>query len=302
VLFKRLGYSDRIMIVGIYVFLILFSFTALYPFWNTLIVSLNEGLDTAKGGVTFWPRAFTFSNYSTVFNDDTLINAFMITILRTVIGTISAIFMTAMLAYGMSKSYLMGRKFFTIFFIVTMYFGGGLIPTFLLIKSLGLMNNFLVFIIPGLISVWNMIIFRTFFKSLPAGLEESAQIDGCSNWGVFLKIILPLSGPVIATLGLFTAIAHWNDWFAPTIYITNQDLMPVQTVLRRLLNANLFNEASASSGTVNSLTMETLSKKSLTSKSLISATIMVVSLPIIAVYPFVQKYFVKGVMVGSLKE
>ncbi|OAB42518.1 carbohydrate ABC transporter permease [Paenibacillus glacialis] len=291
------------MIVAIYVFLILLSFTALYPFWNTLIVSLNEGLDTAKGGVTFWPRAFTLSNYSTVFADDKLLNAFMITILRTVIGTISAIFMTTMLAYGMSKSYLIGRKFFTIFFIVTMYFGGGLIPTFLLIKSLGLMNNFLVFIIPGLISVWNMIIFRTFFKSLPAGLEESAQIDGCSNWGVYLKIILPLSGPVIATLGLFTAIAHWNDWFAPTIYITNQDLMPVQTVLRRLLNANLFNEASGNStGTINSLTLETASKKSLTSKSLISATIMVVSLPIIAVYPFVQKYFVKGVMVGSLKE
>ncbi len=300
-LFKRLGYSDRIMIVVIYVFLILLSFTALYPFWNTLVVSLNEGLDTAKGGVTFWPRIFTFSNYATVFDDDQILNAFMITILRTIIGTISAIFMTALLAYGMSKSYLMGRKFFTIFFIVTMYFGGGLIPTFLLIKSLGLMNNFLVFIIPGLISVWNMIIFRTFFKSLPVGLEESAQIDGCSNWGVFLKIILPLSGPVIATLGLFTAIAHWNDWFAPTIYITNQDLMPVQTVLRRLLNANLFNQASGS-GNVNSLTLETLGQKSLTAKSIISATIMVVSLPIIAVYPFVQKYFVKGVMVGSLKE
>ncbi|OAB41290.1 carbohydrate ABC transporter permease [Paenibacillus antarcticus] len=289
------------MIVVIYVFLILLSFTALYPFWNTLVVSLNEGLDTAKGGVTFWPRIFTFSNYATVFDDDQILNAFMITILRTIIGTISAIFMTALLAYGMSKSYLMGRKFFTIFFIVTMYFGGGLIPTFLLIKSLGLMNNFLVFIIPGLISVWNMIIFRTFFKSLPVGLEESAQIDGCSNWGVFLKIILPLSGPVIATLGLFTAIAHWNDWFAPTIYITNQDLMPVQTVLRRLLNANLFNQASGS-GNVNSLTLETLGQKSLTAKSIISATIMVVSLPIIAVYPFVQKYFVKGVMVGSLKE
>jgi len=302
VLFKRLGYSDRVMVVAIYVFLILLSFSALYPFWNTLVVSLNQGLDTAKGGVAFWPRAFTWNNYATVFNDDKLLNAFMITILRTVIGTVSAIFMTTMLAYGMSKSYLIGRKFFTIFFIVTMYFGGGLIPTFLLIKSLGLMNNFLVFIIPGLISVWNMIIFRTFFKSLPVGLEESAQIDGCSNWGVFLKIVLPLSGPVIATLGLFTAIAHWNDWFAPTIYITNQDLMPVQTVLRRLLNANLFNEASASSGTVNSQTLEAMSQKSLTSKSLISATVMVVSLPIIAVYPFVQKYFVKGVMVGSLKE
>ena len=297
--FKRMGFSDRIMIVAIYVFLILLSFSALYPFWNTLVISLNAGLDTAKGGVTFWPREFTWSNYEVVFNDSKLLNGFVISILRTVIGTAAALFMTTLLAYGMSKSDLMGRKFYTVFFVVTMYFSGGLIPTFLLIKSLGLLNNFLVMIISTLISVWNMIIFRTFFKSLPAGLEESAQIDGCSNWGIYWKIILPLSGPVIATLGLFTAIAHWNDWFAPTIYITNQDLMPVQTVLRRLLNANLINDVA---GNLDSMTMERMSKKSLTAKSIISSTIMVVSLPIILVYPFVQKYFVKGVMVGSMKE
>lgn len=297
--FKRLGYSDRVMVIIIYILLILLSFTALYPFWNTLVVSLNEGLDTAKGGITFWPRAFTWTNYEIVFTNDRILQSFGISVLRTVIGTVSAIFMTALLAYGMSKSYLMGRKFLTIFFIFTLYFGGGLVPTFLLIKSLGLMNNFLVFIIPGLISVWNMIIFRTFFKSLPNGLEESAQIDGCSNWGVFIRIVLPLSGPVIATLSLFTAISHWNDWFTPTIYITNQDLMPVQTILRRILNANLINDVI---GGGDSLASEKLSKKSLTSKSLISATVMVVSLPIIVVYPFVQKYFVNGVMVGSLKE
>lgn len=297
--FKRLGYSDRVMVIFIYILLILLSFTALYPFWNTLVVSLNEGLDTAKGGITFWPRAFTWTNYEIVFTNDRILQSFGISILRTVIGTVSAIFMTALLAYGMSKSYLMGRKFLTVFFIFTLYFGGGLVPTFLLIKSLGLMNNFLVFIIPGLISVWNMIIFRTFFKSLPNGLEESAQIDGCSNWGVFIRIVLPLSGPVIATLSLFTAISHWNDWFTPTIYITNQDLMPVQTILRRILNANLINDVI---GGGDSLASEKLSKKSLTSKSLISATVMVVSLPIILVYPFVQKYFVNGVMVGSLKE
>ncbi|KOP69318.1 ABC transporter permease [Bacillus sp. FJAT-18019] len=287
------------MVIIIYILLILLSFTALYPFWNTLVVSLNEGLDTAKGGITFWPREFTWTNYEIVFTNDRILQSFGISILRTVIGTVSAIFMTALLAYGMSKSYLMGRKFLTIFFIFTLYFGGGLVPTFLLIKSLGLMNNFLVFIIPGLISVWNMIIFRTFFKSLPNGLEESAQIDGCSNWGVFIRIVLPLSGPVIATLSLFTAISHWNDWFTPTIYITNQDLMPVQTILRRILNANLINDVI---GGGDSLASEKLSKKSLTSKSLISATVMVVSLPIILVYPFVQKYFVNGVMVGSLKE
>ncbi|QNK60830.1 carbohydrate ABC transporter permease [Paenibacillus sp. PAMC21692] len=295
---KRLGTADRAMVVCIYVFLVLLSFSALYPFWNTLVVSLNEGMDTAKGGVTFWPRAFTWTNYDIVFGDKNLLNAFWISISRTVVGTVSATLVTALLAYGMTKSYLMGRKFYTFFFVFTMYFGGGLIPTFLLIKSLGLMNNFLVFIIPALVSVWNMIVFRTFFKGLPAGLEESAQIDGCSNWGIFAKIILPLSGPVIATLGLFTAVAHWNDWFLPTIYIFDQQLMPVQSLLRRLLNANLISEQMG----IDSNTVERMSKKSITSKSLVNATIMVVTLPIIAVYPFVQKYFVKGVMVGSMKE
>jgi len=192
---KRLGYGDRVMIVSIYVFLILLSFTCIYPFWNGLVVSFNEGLDTAKGGVTFWPRAFTTANYEVVFGDKMLLNAFFVSVGRTVVGTFSAVFMTALLAYGLTKPYLIGRKFYMVFFIFTMYFGGGLVPTFLLVKSLGLMNNFLVFIIPSLISVWNMIVFRTFFKSLPAGLEESAQIDGCGNWGTFFRIVLPLSGP-----------------------------------------------------------------------------------------------------------
>ncbi|MFC4600716.1 carbohydrate ABC transporter permease [Cohnella hongkongensis] len=296
---KRLGYSDRFMLIGIYTFLILLSFTCLYPFWNGLVVSFNEGLDTAKGGVTFWPRAFTTANYEVVFSDKNLANAFFISVSRTIVGTVSAVFATAMVAYGLTKPYLMGRKFYMLFFIFTMYFGGGLVPSFLLVKSLGLMNNFLVFIIPSLISVWNMIVFRTFFRSLPAGLEESAQIDGCGNWGTFFRIVLPLSGPIVATLGLFTAVAHWNDWFMPTIYIFKEELMPVQTVLRRILNANLISEQMAG---FDSRTAEMMAKRSLTSKALINATIMVVTLPIVAVYPFVQKYFVKGVMVGSLKE
>ena len=296
---KHLGASDKVMVVCIYIFLILLSFSALYPFWNGLVVSLNEGLDTAKGGVTFWPRVFTLENYQIVFEDKKLGNAFFISISRTIVGTITALFMTALLAYGMTKSNLMGRKLYTFIFVFTMYFGGGLVPTFLLVKSLGLMNSFFVFIIPSLISVWNMIVMRTFFKGLPAGLEEAAQIDGCSNWGTFFRIVLPLSGPVLATLGLFTAVAHWNDWFMPSIYITNYDLWPVQTVLRRILNANLITEQM---GSLDAITVEKMAKKSITSKSLINATIMVVTLPIIMVYPFVQRFFVKGVMVGSLKE
>ncbi|MGC6583440.1 carbohydrate ABC transporter permease [Paenibacillus sp. FSL W7-1279] len=297
---KRISFGDKVMLIVIYVFLSLLAFSALYPFWNAVAVSFNVGVDTAKGGVTFWPREFTTENYKIILQDDRLLNGFFISISRTIIGTATSIFMTALLAFGMTRTYLIGRKYYTLFFIFTLYFGGGLIPTYLLIRSLGLMDSFLVFIIPSLISVWNMIIFRTFFRGLPVGLEESAHIDGCSNWGTFFRIILPLSGPVIATLALLTAVGHWNDWFLPSIYITSDYLLPIQTILRQTLNANI---VSGSSSVLDSASVALLDQaRQITSKSLTMAMMIVVTLPIILVYPFVQKYFVKGVLVGSLKE
>lgn len=194
----------------------------------------------------------------------------------------------------------MGRKYYMIMCIITMYFGGGLIPTYMLIRSLGLFNSFWVFIIPALISVWNMIIFRTFFQGLPAGLEESAKIDGCGNWGTFFRIVLPLSGPVVATLSLFTAVAHWNEWFVASIYITNEDLLPIQTVLRQILFSNIASEQMANVD-MSAIAHMNAAKK-ITSKALTMATIMVATVPIVCVYPFLQKYFVKGVLIGSLKE
>ncbi|MBY0163315.1 carbohydrate ABC transporter permease [Cytobacillus firmus] len=297
---KRLSFSDRLMLVIIYSLLSLLAFSAFYPFWNAIVVSFNVGVDTAKGGITFWPREFTLQNYEIILGDSRLLNGFAVSISRAVIGTVASIFMTALLAYGMTRTYLIGRGFYMVFFVFTMYFGGGLIPTYLLIRSLGLMDSFLVFIIPSLISVWNMIIFRTFFKGLPNGLEESAHIDGCSTWGIFFRIILPLSGPVIATLALLTAVAHWNDWFLPSIYITNGNLMPIQTILRETLNANIVSEQTALLDTSSIALME--KTKQITSKSLQMAIMIVVTMPIIMVYPFLQKYFVKGVLVGSLKE
>lgn len=288
------------MVACIYVFLTLLAFTTFYPFWNSLIISLNEGLDTSKGGVTFWPREFTWDNYEIVFREDKLINAFGITVLRTIVGTVASILATAIFAYGMTKRELMGRKYYMIMCIITMYFGGGLIPTYLLIRQLHLFNSFWVYIIPSLISVWNMIIFRTFFKELPQGLEESAKIDGAGNWGTFFRIIFPLSGPVLATLSLFTAIAHWNEWFVASIYIMNEKLFPIQTLLRQILFSNIASDqmANLDAGAVARLN----NAKSITSKSLSMATMMVATLPIVIVYPFLQRYFVKGVLVGSLKE
>ncbi|MFD0870768.1 Inner membrane ABC transporter permease protein ycjP [Chlamydia abortus] len=292
--------GDRIFTSLIYVFLAVLAFSTFYPFWNSLVISFNEGIDTSKGGITFWPRVFTLDNYKIVFEDPRLMNGFVIAALRTVIGTVTAIMATSIFAYGMSKKELMGRKYYMIMCIITMYFAGGLIPTYMLIRGLGLFNSFWVFIIPGLISVWNMIIFRTFFQGLPQGLEESAKMDGCGNWGTFFRIVLPLSGPVVATLSLFTAVAHWNEWFVASIYITNEKLLPIQTVLRQILFSNIASEQ-LSNVDVSSIAHMNAAKK-ITSKSLTMATIMVATIPIVCVYPFLQKYFVKGVLVGSLKE
>lgn len=296
----RLSFGDRVMTVTIYILLTLLAFMTFYPFWNALVISFNMGMDTSMGGITFWPRAWTLENYGVVFKDERLLNAFFISVARTVVGTAASILFTAIFAYGISKKELMGRKFYMILCIITMYFSGGLIPSFLLIRELGLMNSFWVFIIPSLISVWNMIIFRTFFQGLPAGLEESAKIDGSGNWGIFFRIVIPLSGPVIATLSLFTAVYHWNDWFGPSIYISNENLLPIQTMLKQILNSNIVSDQMSQ---LDSAAQGQLAKmRTVTSKSLSMATMMVATIPIIMVYPFVQKYFVKGVLIGSLKE
>ncbi|MEC0373461.1 carbohydrate ABC transporter permease [Paenibacillus chibensis] len=295
---KSLG--DKILSIFVYTFLILLGFSTFYPFWNALVISLNDGMDTALGGITFWPRQWSLENYNVVFQDERILNAFWISVMRTVVGTILSVLCTAIFAYGMTKKELIGRKYYMLMCIVTMYFAGGLIPTFLVVRGLGLMNSFWVFIIPSLISVWNMIIFRTFFMGLPEGLEESAKMDGCGNWSTFFRIIAPLSGPVIATLGLFTAVFHWNEWFLPSIYITKEKLLPIQSMLQQILSSNIMREQMSQLDSAAQARMSNM--QSVTTKSLSMATMMVATIPIIAVYPFVQRYFVKGVLVGSLKE
>ncbi|MEK5036667.1 carbohydrate ABC transporter permease [Sporosarcina sp. FSL K6-3457] len=297
---NKLTFGDKVMATIIYTALALLAFVSFYPFWNSLVISFNSGQDTMLGGLTFWPRDFTLANYELVFKDKRLVNAFFISVMRTGVGTVLSVMATAILAYGLSKKELIGRKYFMIFLIITMFFSGGLIPSFLLIRSLGLMDSFWVMIIPTLISVWNMIIFRTFFSQLPAGLEESAKMDGCGYWATFFRIVLPLSGPVIATLALFTAVFHWNDWFLPSIYITSENLIPIQTLLQKVLNANTVSQSMGQLDAGAAAHMSRLT--TVTGKSLSMAIMMVATIPIILVYPFVQKYFVKGVLIGSLKE
>ena len=273
------------------------SLTIILPFIHILALSFNGGKDAVIGGVYFWPRVFTLSNYKEVFSDSRIINGYKITLFRTILGTTMSVFLTAMAAYALKSKTLPGKKFFNFIIFFTMLFGGGMIPYYILIKNLGLRNNIWVFIIPGLYSAWNIIVMRTFFEGISAGLEESAKIDGCNDFRIFMQIILPLSKPTIAVIALFNGVGHWNDWFTGAFFVIDKNLFPVQTVLQEMLTI----QSKLKELTMNSSESVQLARKMVTGESLKMATIVVSTLPIVCVYPFVQKYFVQGVMIGAIK-
>ena len=274
--------------------MVLLCFLALYPVWYTVIISFNDSNDALRGGIYWLPRKFSIESYKTVFQDKTIIRAFMVTVLRTLLGTVTSVFFTAMVGYAFSKKHIMGNKVYTIIGTITMFFGGGLIPYFITLKNLGLYNNFLVYIIPSLFNFYNMIIFMSFFRELPAGLEESAKLDGANDMVIFIKIIIPLSMPVLATIALFNGVGHWNDYFAGVMYINDAELQPIQTYLYRVV-------ASASASKAVVAMPAGVAAQQVSSQSVRLATMVVTTLPIVCVYPFLQKYFVKGVLIGSIK-
>lgn len=273
------------------------ALSILYPLLNILALSFNDGKDAMRGGIYIWPRVWSLENYVTTLNDDRILNGYKITILRTVIGTFSTLFLTAMAAFVLRSKTLPGKSFFSIFLLVTMLFSGGTIPYYMLLKNIHLLNNFWVFVIPGLYSAWNIVIMRTFFQGISYSLEESAKLDGCNDFTVFWRIYLPLSKPVLAVIGLFSGVGHWNDWFAGAYYITDKELQPVQTILQEMLTAaQKVQELMQSGGPIQNV------QRAVTGESLKMATIVVSTLPIVLVYPFIQKYFASGVMIGAVKE
>ncbi len=281
-----------------FIILTLLAIVTLYPIINTAAISLNEGLDTMRGGITVFPRKFTLQNYIVIFKNDSILHSFGITILRTAVGTISSLFATSVLAYGLSKKTLKGKKLYMGICIVSMYFSGGLIPSYMLIYKLGLINSFWVYIIPNLVSVFNVIIIMTYFKQLPEALEESAKIDGAGQFKILFSIILPISMPMLATIALFNAVWHWNEWFDAYIYMTNEEFLPLQNILIRIINSNSMNQTLSKAGSAASMVNKF---KGVTVKSINMATMLVSMIPIFMVYPFLQKYFEKGIMIGSIK-
>ncbi|RUT40481.1 carbohydrate ABC transporter permease [Paenibacillus anaericanus] len=273
----------------------------LYPFVNMAAVSLNQAVDTTLGSNFIWPRKFTLYNYKVILKDSIIYQAFMISVLRTVVGTFTSVFCTAMLAYTLSRKEYILRSPISMIFVFTMYFSGGLIPVFMLIKSLGLTNSFWVYIIPGLVSAFNLIIMRSFIDGLPEDLVESAKIDGANDFTVFIRVVLPLCMPAIATVSLFVAVGQWNSWIDTFLYNSaNSNLSTLQyELLKKIQSANLSIGGSATSAFLN---QQNAQANMVTPVSMRAAITMLATVPILLVYPFLQKYFIKGMTLGGVKE
>ncbi|MFA9557076.1 carbohydrate ABC transporter permease [Evansella sp. AB-rgal1] len=298
---KRRGVDDLIFDTLNVIFMIFLCIVMLYPMVNTLAVSFNEATDTVRGGIYLFPREFTFYNYQHVFGESQLLHAGMISVLRTVIGTAVSVFCTAMVAYTISRKDFVLKKFVTIAFVLTMYLNGGLIPTYLLMRELSLIGTFWIYIIPGLIGVFNLIVVRSFIEGLPETIFESARIDGAGEFTQFFKIALPLCLPVIATVSLFVAVGQWNQWFDVFLYNSSRpELSTLQYELMKILqNSN----AAVSGGSAASALAASQSGaiETVTPQAVRAAMTIIVSVPIICVYPFLQKYFVKGLTLGGVK-
>ncbi|MFC4600961.1 carbohydrate ABC transporter permease [Cohnella hongkongensis] len=300
---RKMSAADKAYSAFNYAVLTLFSLTALYPFIYFLALSFNDGYDAMKGGIYFFPRAFTLENYNKAFNNPLILNSFLISVSRTFIVTAGSVLLTALLAYGLSRKGLPGRKYIVFFFFFTTLFSGGLIPTFILFRQLGILNTYWVLILPMMYNFFNAIVMKTFFDGIPGSLSESARIDGASELSVFAKIILPLSMPVLATIALFVGVGVWNDWFTGQFFVQNEDLYPAATFLNKMISEASFQTMTGSSGSsIQNMSQSQMGLRGVTPEALRMTFVIIITTPIICVYPFLQKYFVKGVLVGSLKE
>jgi putative aldouronate transport system permease protein len=301
----RRSNGEKVFGVFNYIGMAILSLIALYPFYYIVISSFSDPQTGTRS--FFWVKDFYWANYWIVFQTEGLARAYLISVLRVATGVPLMLVVTSAAAFAMSRTEFKDKSIVIGFFFVTMFFGGGLIPTYLVYKSLGLLNNFLIYIVPSMFNIWTMIVMRTSMKALPEGMVEAARIDGAGYTTIFLRIVLPLSKAMLAALGLFAAVAHWNDWFLGAFFVASKPaLHPLQTFLQITVlgtASTLFVDANNAEMTAEILRTggnpEDLLK--MTPASLDNAYIVLATIPILMVYPFVQKHFVKGIMIGSLK-
>ena len=285
------------------VFLIFLAFITLYPFWNTIAVSFNDAMDSLQGGITFLPRKFSIFSYRVIFQTGAIPRAFFVSVSRTVINLVSNVFFTAMIAFVLSRNEFVLRKLFTMILVLSMYVNAGLIPTFFLIRSLGMVNSFWVYIVPGIVNAFNFIVMRTYMRTIPESIIESARMDGYGDFYIFLRIILPLCLPVLATIGLFVAVGSWNSWFDTMIYNSgNVNLHTLQYKLMEYLQSSQNQGRSAGDAGAVAMSAAATGSSMVTPMSIRAAITVIASAPILVVYPFMQRYFVVGLNVGGVKE
>ncbi|MGO4546309.1 carbohydrate ABC transporter permease [Paenibacillus sp. 2TAB23] len=284
----KLRLSDVIIMLIVGVALMI----CLLPFLHIIAISLSSKHAVLSNQVTIFPRGWDFHAYEIVFTDSRMLWSMGLTIILTVVYTIISMVMSICAAYPLTKERLKGKAFFMLLIVFTMFFSGGLIPDYLLVKELGLLDSLFSLIIPGMISAFNLIILRTFFTSIPASLEESAQLDGCSHIGTLLRIILPLSLPVLATLSLFYAVSRWNGYMDALFYITDADLYPIQLKLYQIVMNSMVTDLTAQEGAA---------QLDVVPEGIKAASIMFATAPILIVYPWLQRYFVSGIMIGAVK-
>jgi putative aldouronate transport system permease protein len=284
----KLRLSDVIIMFIVSVALLI----CLLPFLHIIAISLSSKHAVLSNQVTILPQGWDFHAYEIVFTDSRMLWSMGLTILLTVVYTVISMVMSICAAYPLTKERLKGRAFFMLLIVFTMFFSGGLIPDYLLVKELGLLDSMFSLIVPGMISAFNLIILRTFFTSIPASLEESAQLDGCSHIGTLLRIILPLSLPVLATLSLFYAVSRWNGYMDALFYITDADLYPIQLKLYQIVMNSMVTDLTAQEGAA---------QLDVVPEGIKAASIMFATAPILIVYPWLQRYFVSGMMIGAVK-
>ncbi len=295
---KRIRAKEDIVIDTIIMVVMIFVlFVTAYPFYYTVVQAFNNGVDSSLGGVYFWPRRPSLENFETLLADASWGNAIIVSVARTVVGTVLGLLATSAVAYALSFEHILFRGAYYKLYIFTMYFSGGLIPFYILLKSLGLLNTFWVYVIPGMLNVYYMLILVNFFQTIPRSLYESAWLDGAGDIRVFLQIALPLSKASLATIALFFAVSQWNSWMDSVYYVTKDELRPMSYLMMEIINK------SATASTVTNAQALGYASSALqsTTTSLQMASMVLAVVPILAVYPFLQKYFVKGVMIGSVK-
>ncbi|NLV36814.1 MAG: carbohydrate ABC transporter permease [Clostridiaceae bacterium] len=291
--------QDRLFDIFNCSFMIILMFVMVFPFWNTIVVSLNEAIDGIKGNLYFWPRVFTFNNYTNLFRTNTLVDAFYVSVSKTIIVTLLNVFFSALAAYILSRRDFVLKKILTIALVVTLYLDVGLIPQYFNFRDLGLINNYMVYIVPGLLGALNVIVIRTFIYGLPESLAESAKIDGAGEFRIFVQIIIPLCKPILATVALWVAVGAWNSWFDTYIFASSkQHLSTLQYEMMKLLSSAMIQSGSINPGIA---ATGSTSAVTVTPNSVRSAITIIAALPIIFIYPFLQKYFVAGLVIGGVK-